>query len=133
MRGELTEPVKPIVFYVTKPCPAHLRPYIMKGITDWNVAFEKAGFKNAVRVLDYSDSLDHDGKRPAIFCAHLRCLGESQRDGTLGARPRTGEILEADIIWWHNEQVAHSRVDYGADLYRRTACPEPPTAARTHW
>ena len=61
MRGELTEPVKPITFYIGGAVPEHLRPYIIKGILDWNGAFEKAGFKNAVQALVPHDTLDVDG------------------------------------------------------------------------
>lgn len=104
MRGELTEPVKPIVFYVDQAMPAHLRPYIKKGITDWNVAFEKAGFKNAVRVLDYSDSLDHDGNDPQYSVLTYDASEKANAMGPSVLDPRTGEILEADIIWWHNVQ-----------------------------
>ena len=58
MRGELVTPKKPITFYIDRATPQHLRPYIMQGITDWNRAFERAGFKDAVRALVPDDTLD---------------------------------------------------------------------------
>lgn len=102
MNGQLTEPVKPITFYIDPTTPEHLRPYIKKGILDWNRAFEKAGFKDAVRVADYTDSLAREGDdvKYSVFTyaasTKANALGPSVID------PRTGEILEADIIWWHN-------------------------------
>jgi hypothetical protein len=102
MRGELTEPVKPIVFYLDNNIPAYLRPYLKQGITDWNQAFEKAGFKNAVQALDLPDSTrdkDDDMKYSVLTydaSKKANAMGPSVVD------PRSGEILEADIIWWHN-------------------------------
>ena len=99
MRGELVEPVQPITFYIGGAVPEHLRPYITKGILDWNKAFERAGFKNAVRVVVPDDTLDVEGDdMPYAASEKANAMGPSTLD------PRTGEILEADIIWWHNVQ-----------------------------
>src|SRR6185312_575141 len=51
-RGELVEPVKPIVYYLDPATPTRWRPYVKQGVEDWNRAFEKAGFKNAIRALE---------------------------------------------------------------------------------
>ena len=104
MRGELVEPVKPIVFYIDQAVPAHLRPYIKKGITDWNCAFEQAGFKNAVQVRDFTDSLEHDGDDLKYSVLTYDASEKANAMGPSVLDPRTGEILEADIIWWHNVQ-----------------------------
>ena len=104
MRGELVEPVKPIVFYIDQAVPAHLRPYIKKGITDWNSAFEQAGFKNAVQVHDFTDSLEHDGDDLKYSVLTYDASEKANAMGPSVLDPRTGEILEADIIWWHNVQ-----------------------------
>ena len=104
MRGELVEPVKPIVFYIDQAVPAHLRPYIKKGITDWNSAFEQAGFKNAVQVRDFTDSLEHDGDDLKYSVLTYDASEKANAMGPSVLDPRTGEILEADIIWWHNVQ-----------------------------
>ena len=105
LRGELTEPVKPIVFYIDKAVPERIRPYIKKGITDWNRAFERAGFKNAVRAMDLPDSIaanDGDDLRYSVLTYAASEKANAMGPSTLD--PRTGEILEADIIWWHNVQ-----------------------------
>ena len=61
LRGELTSPKKPITFYIDPATPKQLRHYIRKGILDWNTAFEQAGFKDAVRVEEYTDSMAAEG------------------------------------------------------------------------
>ena len=104
MRGELTEPVKPIVFYIDRATPKHLRPWIIKGIEDWNIAFELAGFKNAIRAIDPHDSLDIDGDDLKYSVLTYAASERRNAMGPTTLDPRTGEILEADIIWWHNVQ-----------------------------
>lgn len=104
MRGELTEPVKPITFYIDPAVPAKLRPWLKKGITDWNKAFEQAGFKNAVRALDFPDSLKREGDDMKYSVLTYDASEKANAMGPSVTDPRTGEILEADIIWWHNVQ-----------------------------
>ena len=99
LRGELTNPVKPIVFYISESTPERWRPYIRRGMEDWNRAFEKAGFKNAIQVFQESDSLrlDADNASRSLFT-----YVASEKQNAMGPSvidPRTGEILEADIIW----------------------------------
>ena len=104
MRGELVEPVKPIVFYVDKAMPANLMPYIEQGILEWNVAFEKAGFKNAVQVAEYTDSIAAEGDDMKYSVLTHAASTKANAMGPSTIDPRSGEILEADIIWWHNVQ-----------------------------
>ena len=104
MRGELVEPVKPITFYIGGAVPEHLRPYITKGILDWNKAFERAGFKNAVRVIVPDDTLDVEGDDMRYSVLTYAASEKANAMGPSTLDPRTGEILEADIIWWHNVQ-----------------------------
>ncbi len=104
MRGELTEPVKPIKFYIGDAVPEHLRPYIVEGILDWNRAFEKAGFKNAVQAIIPHDTLDVDGDDIHYSVLTYAASEKANAMGPSTIDPRTGEILEADIIWWHNVQ-----------------------------
>lgn len=104
LRGELTEPVKPIDFYIGGAVPEHLRPYIIKGITDWNKAFERAGFKNAVRAIVPNDTLDVEGDDMHYSVLTYAASEKANAMGPSTIDPRTGEILEADIIWWHNVQ-----------------------------
>lgn len=104
MRGELVEPVQPITFYVGGAVPAHLCPYITRGILDWNKAFERAGFKNAVRVIVPDDTLDIEGDDMRYSVLTYAASEKANAMGPSTLDPRTGEILEADIIWWHNVQ-----------------------------
>lgn len=104
MRGELTEPVKPITFYIGGAVPEHLHPYIEQGILDWNKAFEKAGFKNAVRAIIPHDTLDVDGDDMRYSVLTYAASEKANAMGPSTIDPRTGEIIEADIIWWHNVQ-----------------------------
>lgn len=104
MRGELTEPVKPITFYIGGAVPEHLRPYIVQGILDWNKAFERAGFKNAVRAIIPDDTLDVEGDDMRYSVLTYAASEKANAMGPSTLDPRTGEILEADIIWWHNVQ-----------------------------
>lgn len=102
MNGKLVEPVKPIVFYIDPAMPAKLIPYIKKGILDWNVAFELAGFKNAIKVEEYTDSIaaEGDDMKYSLFTHAASTKANAMGPSTID--PRSGEILEADIIWWHN-------------------------------
>lgn len=102
LRGELVEPKKPIVFYIDQTVPVFLRPYIKRGMTDWNVAFEKAGFKNAVQVFDLTDSIAAEGDDMKYSVLTYDASEKANAMGPSVIDPRTGEILEADIIWWHN-------------------------------
>jgi len=104
MRGELVEPRQPITFYVGGAVPEHLRPYITKGILDWNQAFERAGFKNAIRVIVPDDTLDIEGDDMRFSVLTYAASEKANAMGPSTLDPRTGEILEADIIWWHNVQ-----------------------------
>lgn len=101
--GELVEPEKPIVFYVDSAFPEKWRETIKEGILVWNKAFEAAGFKNAIQAVDYpkNDSLfNPDDMRYSCFryvaTQTPNAMGPSYVD------PRTGEILSADVIWYHN-------------------------------
>lgn len=102
-RGELVEPKQQIIFYVDTAFPEKWRETVKEGIEVWNRAFEKAGFKNVVKAMDYpkNDSLfDPDDMRYNCF----RYVGTSTANG-MGPSyvdPRTGEILAADVIWYHN-------------------------------
>lgn len=102
MRGELVEPKKPIVFYIDQAVPAFLRSNIKKGMTDWNIAFEKAGFKNAVQAYDLTDSIAAEGDDMRYSVLTYDASEKANAMGPSVIDPRTGEILEADIIWWHN-------------------------------
>ncbi len=104
-RGQLVEPVKPIVFYIDPATPKQWVPYLIQGVNDWQVAFEKAGFKNAIYALeaptkeqDSTWSLD-DARFSAIV---YKASSVPNASGPSIADPRTGEILESHIDWYHN-------------------------------
>jgi len=105
LRGELVEPKKPIVFYLDPATPIKWRPYFKKGIEDWNQAFEKAGFKNAVMAKDPpSKEEDPDFSPEDVRYSVVRYVASTTRNATGPSvkDPRTGEILESDVIWYHN-------------------------------
>ena len=102
MRGELVEPVKPIEFYIDHAVPANILPYIKKGILDWNKAFERAGFKNAVVVYEFTDSMALEGDDVKYSVLTYDASEKANAMGPSVIDPRTGEILKADVIWWHN-------------------------------
>lgn len=103
LRGELVEPKKPIVIYIDPATPKKWVPYLIQGVNDWQVAFEKAGFKNAIYALeaptdDPSWSLE-DARHSAIVYKPSDIPNAS---GPHINDPRTGEILETHINWYHN-------------------------------
>lgn len=101
-RGELVEPAKPIVYYIDPATPAKWRKYIIAGVFDWQSAFERAGFKNAIiaKEVENPDSFDGDDVNNSLIT-----YAASPRSNAMGPSvvdPRSGEIIEADVIWWHN-------------------------------
>jgi hypothetical protein len=104
-RGELVPPVKPIVYYLDPATPLKWRPYFRKGIEDWNSAFEKAGFKNAIIAKDApTPEEDPDFSPEDARFSMVRYVASTTRNATgpSVSDPRTGEIIESDIIWYHN-------------------------------
>ena len=102
-RGELVEPAKPIVFYVDTAFPEKWRKTIREGIEVWNRAFEEAGFKNAVRAYDYpADDPEFDPDDMRYNCFRYVVTATQNAMGPSYTDPRTGEILAADVIWYHN-------------------------------
>lgn len=105
LRGELVEPKKKIIYYLDPATPIKWRPYFIKGIEDWNSVFEKAGFKNAI-VAKSPPSKDEDAdfSPEDIRYSTVRYVASETRNATgpSVSDPRTGEILESDIIWYHN-------------------------------
>lgn len=104
-RGELVEPAKPIVYYIDPATPKKWVPYLIAGVNDWQVAFEQAGFKNAIvgKVAptpeeDSTWSLE-DARYSAIVYKPSNVANAS---GPHVSDPRTGEILESHINWYHN-------------------------------
>ncbi len=106
-RGELVEPKKPIVFYIDPATPKKWIPYLIAGVNDWAKAFEKAGFKNAVmgkeaptKAQDSTWSLE-DARHSAIVYKPSEI---PNANAPIVFDPRSGEILESHINWFHNVQ-----------------------------
>ena len=104
-RGELVEPKKQIVYYVDRATPKQWIPFIKQGINDWQVAFEAAGFKNAIIAKDPpTKEEDPDWSPEDVRYSVVRYLASPipNANGPHVSDPRSGEILESDINWYHN-------------------------------
>lgn len=102
-RGELVEPTKPIVYYIDPATPKKWIPYLIQGVNDWEPVFRKAGFKNAIMALeapvaDTTWSLE-DARYSAIVYKPSDIPNAS---GPHVGDPRSGEIIESHINWYHN-------------------------------
>ncbi|WP_132050737.1 zinc-dependent metalloprotease [Pseudocnuella soli] len=104
-RGELVEPIKPIVYYLDPATPAKLRPYIKAGVEAWQPVFESAGFKNAILAKDPPTAAEDPDFNPEdVRYSVIRYVASTTRNavGPSVSDPRSGEIIESDIIWYHN-------------------------------
>jgi hypothetical protein len=104
-RGELVEPKKPIIIYIDPATPPKWVPYLIAGINDWQAAFEKAGFKNAIigkKAPTYAEdptwSLE-DARHSAVV---YKPSSVANASGPHTSDPRSGEIIETHINWYHN-------------------------------
>ncbi len=104
-RGELVEPKKPIVYYIDPATPLKWRPYLKQGVEDWQKAFEAAGFKNAIIAKDPPTKEEDPEWSPEDVRYSVIRYVSTDIQNAMGPHvhdPRTGEILESDIIWYHN-------------------------------
>lgn len=109
-RGELVEPVKPIVYYIDPATPAKWRPYVRSGIESWAKVFEAAGFRNAVQAKDApTPAQDPEWDAEDIRYSVVRWTASLVRNavGPSTSDPRTGEIIESDINWYHNHMRSY--------------------------
>lgn len=102
-RGELVEPKKPIVYYIDPATPKKWRKYLIQGVNDWQKAFERAGFKNAIMAKEWDDkdsSMNLEDARYSVMrylpSDIANAYGPNVHD------PRSGEIIESHIGWYHN-------------------------------
>lgn len=102
-RGELVEPKKPIIYYIDPATPKKWRKYLIDGVNDWQIAFEKAGFKNAIMAKEWPENdptMSMEDARYSViryFASDIQnAYGPNVHD------PRSGEILESHIGWYHN-------------------------------
>ena len=102
-RGELVEPKKQIVYYIDPATPAKWRPFLIEGVKDWNVAFEAAGFKNAITALE-APTNDPDWSPEDARYSVIRYFASNIANayGPHISDPRSGQIMESDIGWYHN-------------------------------
>ena len=104
-RGELVEPAKPIVFYIDPTTPKKWVPYLIQGVSDWQVAFEKAGFKNAI-VGKEAPSKEEDSTWTMEDARNSGIIYKpsdvQNAYGPSTVDPRSGEIIESHIGWFHN-------------------------------
>ena len=102
-KGVLVEPKKQIVYYIDPATPKKWRPYLIKGINDWQKAFEQAGFKNAIIGKEWPEADTTMSLEDARFSV-LRYFA-SETPNAYGPRisdPRSGEIIESHVGWYHN-------------------------------
>ncbi|MDH3271580.1 MAG: zinc-dependent metalloprotease [Gemmatimonadota bacterium] len=101
-RGELVDPVQPIVYYIDPATPAKWVPYLKQGVEDWQVAFEAAGFSNAIVAADAPEDPDWSPEDARYSVIRYLASDVQNASGPHVHDPRTGEILESDIQWYHN-------------------------------
>ncbi len=125
-RGELVEPEKPIVFYIDPLTPKKWIPYLIQGVSDWQKAFEKAGFKNAIyaKVPNAKEDPEWSLEDARFSAIVYKPSDVPNASGPSIADPRTGEILESHINWYHNVMKLLN------DWYFVQASPNDPRARK---
>lgn len=103
--GELVEPQKPIVIYIDPSTPQEWVPYLIMGVNDWQAAFEQAGFKNAIRA-EVAPTFEQDSTWSLEDATHSAIVYKpsdiENASGPHVSDPRSGEIIETHINWYHN-------------------------------
>lgn len=126
-RGELVEPQKPIVFYLDPAIPKKWVPYFIQGVSDWEPVFEKAGFRNAI-MARMAPTKEEDSSWSLEDASHSAIVYKpSSTENAMGYHivdPRSGEIIESHINWYHNIiKLLH-------DWYMIQAGPSDPRARK---
>jgi len=105
LRGELVEPVEPIVFYIDRATPERYREWLIQGVNDWQVAFEAAGFKNAIMgKMEPTKEEDPDFSPEDVRYSMIRYFASPTQNayGPHVNDPRSGQIITSSIGWFHN-------------------------------
>ena len=102
LKGELVEPQKPIIYYIDPHTPKQWVKYLVRGVDDWQKAFEQAGFKNAIqgREWPYGDSVDLNDARYSFICYLPSATANAY--GPAVVDPRSGEVIQSHVGWYHN-------------------------------
>ena len=108
--GELVEPVKPITYYIDPATPTKWRRYVKEGVESWQKVFEKAGFKRAIIALDpptraQDPNWDPDDARYSVVRWAASLTRNAEGPSTVD--PRSGEIVNSEINWWHNHMRSY--------------------------
>jgi len=126
-RGELVEPKKPIIYYIDPATPRKWVPYLIAGVNDWQQAFEKAGFKHAIEAREWPENDSTMSLEDARYSV-LRYFA-SDIENAYGPNvhdPRSGEIIESHIGWYHNiMEILH-------DWYMVQTAAVDPRARKMH-
>jgi hypothetical protein len=102
-RGEVVDPVKPIVWYLDPATPHEYRECVRLGVVDWAPAFETAGFRNAVQArMPPTDDPDWHPEDARYSVVRWAASTTRNAQGPSTSDPRTGEIITSDIVWYHN-------------------------------
>jgi hypothetical protein len=100
--GELVVPQQQILFYVDTVMPEKWRGFVKQGIETWNAAFEKIGFKNVIKAIDFPRNKNFDPDDIRNNCFRYVTSTDANAQGPQWIDPRTSEIIQGDILWWHN-------------------------------
>ncbi len=109
-RGEVVDPVKPITYYVDPATPERYVDAVRRGIENWQAAFETAGFSNAIIALEApskEEDPDWDPEDVRYSVARWSASEVRNAQGPSTSDPRTGEIIESDIVWYHNHMRSY--------------------------
>ena len=103
MKGELSDPIKPIIFYIDNNFPEQWKPHIHEGVEQWGELFEEIGFSNAIKAVEYPlDDPEFDPDNVKYSCVRYAPIGIQNAMGPSWVDPRSGEIINASVYVYHD-------------------------------
>ncbi len=121
--AKMSPPKKPIIFWIEKTVPREYRPYVRSGILEWNKAFEKLGYIEAIQCRDQQETDDFDPEDIRYNTFRWIATSRGFAMGPSRMNPKTGEILDADIIfdegmirYWRREYLLNKGIPQGVEL-----------------